>query len=158
MAAGTAPEVTETARLTADVVVTTEVDGEPYVLLIERGWNPFVGRWAFPGGHVDAGETTVNAAWRELVEETDLTRIELGNTELALIGVYAAPGRDPRGRYVTWVYLVRADHPAEPTAGDDATNAEWWPLDDALDDPSVIAFDHHQILRDVSAYLTEAAG
>lgn len=66
-------ETFETIRYTADVVVTT-TDGR--VLLIERGWDPYAGQWALPGGHVDPGETSRAAAARELAEEA---------------GVYAAP-------------------------------------------------------------------
>jgi 8-oxo-dGTP diphosphatase len=56
----------ETIKYTADVVVTT-TDG--YVLLIKRGWDPFAGMWALPGGHVDRGETSRAAGARELAEE-----------------------------------------------------------------------------------------
>ena len=49
----------ETIKYTADAVVTT-TDG--YVLLVERGWEPYAGMWALPGGHVDAGETSRAAA------------------------------------------------------------------------------------------------
>jgi 8-oxo-dGTP pyrophosphatase MutT (NUDIX family) len=56
----------ETIHYTADVVLFAA----GHVLLIERGWDPYEGCWALPGGHVDAGETSVVAAARELEEET----------------------------------------------------------------------------------------
>ncbi|WP_037577302.1 NUDIX hydrolase [Phaeacidiphilus oryzae] len=46
---------------------------EPEVLLMrraDRGRNP--GQWALPGGRVEAGETAVEAALRELAEEVGL--------------------------------------------------------------------------------------
>lgn len=142
----------ETARLTADVVLMAENDGELHVLLILRGWDPFEGRWAVPGGHVDAGEEVVAAGHRELAEETGLS-----TAQLDLVGVYSTPGRDPRGRYVTFAYVALLDHMTEPTAGDDAREARWFPVADVLADPDRLAFDHHRIITDAAAYLERRA-
>jgi len=137
----------EMARLTADVVATTLIDGVLHVLLVRRGWPPYAGLWALPGGHVDAGERPEEAAARELVEETGL-RAE----GLELVGVYAEPDRDPRGRYVTWAYATWLPAAPTPTAGDDATAARWVPVDQAIHDG--LAFDHEQILRTVAPATT----
>lgn len=129
-------ETFETIRYTADVVVTT-TDG--YVLLIERGWNPFKGQWALPGGHVDPGETSRAAAARELAEETG---VHAAQEELDQIGTFDRPDRDPRGRYVTIAYHLTVIPGTIVEAGDDATNAQWWPLSDL----PPLAFDHADIL------------
>ncbi|MFD4528419.1 NUDIX domain-containing protein [Streptomyces sp. NPDC058470] len=125
----------ETIRYTADVVLLAA----GHVLLIERGWDPFKGRWALPGGHVDAGETSLAASVRELEEETGIT---VPAADLRQVGAFDAPGRDPRGRYVSVAYTATLPMPLRPTAGDDATAARWWPLT-ALPD---LAFDHADIL------------
>lgn len=135
-------ETIETIRYTADVVVTT-TDG--YVLLIQRGWDPFAGQWALPGGHVDAGETSRDAAARELAEEAG---VHAAPEELDQIGVFDQPDRDPRGRYVTVAYHLTVIPGTIVEAGDDATNAQWWPVN-ALPH---LAFDHADIL---AAVLTE---
>lgn len=143
----------ETARLTADVVLfSDDTDGVRHVLLIRRGKAPFTGCWALPGGHVEAGEKTVTAALRELTEETGLV---LGPNALDLAGVWAEPGRDPRGRYVTFAYT--ADVPGLPNveADDDATETWWVPVEDVLNDPSEIAFDHEHIIRQAFWYMDE---
>jgi len=132
----------ETARLTADVVLFGVKDGVPYVLLIKRRWDPFEGRWALPGGHVDVGEDTAVAAARELAEETGLA-VE----RLDYVDAYAEPGRDPRGRYVTFAYVAVVQGLPEPTAADDAAEAEWVPLREALRD-EFLAFDHSHIVAD----------
>lgn len=131
----------ETARLTADVALFGERDGQIYVLLIRRGWDPFADHLALPGGHVDAGEDTETAAHRELEEETG---VHVRN--LTYVGTYAEPRRDPRGRYVTFAYTARVGHLLKPTAGDDATEAQWIPID-ALDSTK-LAFDHARIIHD----------
>ncbi len=125
----------ETIRYTADVVLLAA----GRVLLIERGWDPYAGCWALPGGHVDAGETSLAAAARELEEETG---VMVPAADLSQVGAYDAPGRDPRGRYVTVAYTATLPSPVPPTAADDATAARWWPLN-ALPD---LAFDHAEIL------------
>ena len=43
---------------------------ENHVLLVKRKNEPDAGLWGFPGGHVDLGETALDAATRELLEET----------------------------------------------------------------------------------------
>ena len=126
----------EAIRYTADVVVTT-TDG--YVLLIERGWDPFAGQWALPGGHVDPGETSRAAAARELAEEAG---VYAAPGELAQVGVFDEPGRDPRGRYVTVAYQLTVIPGTIIEAGDDAARAEWWPLSDL----PPLAFDHADII------------
>lgn len=141
---------TETVRLTADVVVIGDDGaGVPYVLLIRRRRNPYRDCWALPGGHVTPGEEVEAAARRELAEETGLVA-----DRLTLVGVYSAPGRDPRGRYVTWAYLATVSGMPECVAGDDAADARWWPLSWARDHPGWVAFDHHQIIGDSLASLT----
>ncbi len=111
------------------------------VLLIERKNEPL--GWALPGGFVDYGESAEAAAARELAEETGLHC-----TALDLLGVYSAPGRDPRFHTLTVVYLAQAE--GQLTAGDDAADVRWFPLS-AL--PNQIAFDHRQIIAAASRRL-----
>jgi 8-oxo-dGTP diphosphatase len=136
-----ATDTRETTRLTADMVAFAERDGVLHVLLIRRGWAPFQGFWALPGGHVDAGERVEQTARRELWEETS---IEAG--PLTPVGVYTAPGRDPRGRYVTAVFSTQLDDMPTPVAADDADAALWVTVTKVLAGP--LAFDHRQILTD----------
>ncbi|MFJ4010989.1 NUDIX domain-containing protein [Streptomyces sp. NPDC090026] len=130
----------ETIRYTADVALVTD-DGQ--VALVERRWNPFEGDHALPGGHVDEKETSRVAASRELFEEAG---VKVAPADLVQFGVFDEPGRDPRGRYVTVVYLARVPAGTVLTAGDDARTATWWPLKSL----PALAFDHAEILEAVA--------
>jgi 8-oxo-dGTP diphosphatase len=124
---------------TADVVC---IRGNE-VLLIERGWPPHQGMLALPGGHVDLGETSRAAAARELQEETG---VRIDAADLVHVGTYDAPGRDPRGRYVTDAYLVTVPDDTTATAADDAAAVQWVPLPNATS--TRLAFDHSTIVAD----------
>lgn len=130
--------------LTADVVAVTGVVSGRQVLLVRRGGEPFAGSWALPGGFVSEHEPPVGAAARELGEETG---VQADPGELGLVGVYGGRGRDPRGWTVSCVYLLALDRAAEATAGDDAGEVRWWPLDGL----PKLAFDHATIVTEVTA-------
>lgn len=137
--------VPETARLVADVALFGTINRDLHVLAIRRRWEPFTGNWALPGGHVDVGEQCLAAAHRELAEETGL-RV----SDLHPFAVYADPGRDPRGRYVTFAYTARVDGTPAAVAGDDAAEVRWILVDDVLTGRCDMAFDHSRIIADAS--------
>lgn len=93
------------------------LDDQRRVLLQKRA---DVGLWGIPSGHVEPGETVIEAALREVREETNLqVRI------VRLVGVYSDPAsqvfRYPDGRavhFITLCFLARA------TAGELRCNAE----------------------------------
>lgn len=58
---------------------------------------------ASPGSHVDPGETSRDAAARELAEETG---VHVTPEALHQLGTWDQFGRDPHGRYVTVAYRV----------------------------------------------------
>ena len=91
------------------------------LLLIRRGRGVGVGHWSIPGGRVESGETVGEAVVRELREETGLDGF--------------------CGALLGWVERIDADHhfvildfvvdvlDARPlVAGDDASEAAWFPL------------------------------
>jgi len=108
------------------------------VLLIERGREPFKGKWAFPGGFVDEDESLETAAARELKEETGLTRIRFEQ-----LRAFGDPGRDPRGHVVSVVFTTILEGRYEAKAADDAADARWH----SVLRPPPLAFDHRKILR-----------
>jgi 8-oxo-dGTP diphosphatase len=113
-------------------------DDDLKVLLIERGGEPFKGRWALPGGFVQTDETLDVAAARELAEETGLARVALEQ-----LYTFGALDRDPRERVVSvayWGLVKLSDHRVQ--ASTDAADAAWF----ALDDLPRLAFDHPRIL------------
>ena len=126
------------AALTVDCVVFGFDEGDLKVLLIERGLEPFKGRWALPGGFVRVEETLDTAARRELQEEAGLS-----NVFLEQLYTFGTVGRDPRERVVSVAYyaLVKLSRHA-PKAATDAANARWFPVAKA----PRLAFDHGEIL------------
>lgn len=124
--------------VTADVVAITKEE-VPKVLLIQRGFEPYKGCWAFPGGFMEMNETTEVCAIRELEEETGL---RLDN--MVQVGAYSKVDRDPRGRTITIAYLAIVREPLTVVAHDDAAKAEWFPINDL----PTLAFDHDEIMAD----------
>jgi len=127
------------AALTVDCVVFGFDEGELKVLLIERGLEPFKGRWALPGGFVRVEETLDAAARRELAEEAGLS-----NVFLEQLYTFGTVDRDPRERVVSVAYyaLVKlSEHAAK--AATDAANARWFPVSEV----PKLAFDHAAILE-----------
>ena len=131
--------------VTTDCVIFGFDGSRLQVLLIERGIEPYKGRWAFPGGFLQMDETAEQGALRELKEETGLDGAYIEQFQ-----TYTDPDRDPRERVITIAYyaLVRIQ---EVQGGDDAARAQWFPIDEVPQ----LAFDHDRILRDATRKLRE---
>ena len=140
------PRAFPAVAVTVDMVVLTVFDGELQVLLIERGGEPFQGRWALPGGFIHENENLYEAAERELVEETGAEAAPY----LQQFRAYGNPDRDPRMRVVTVAYLAVVPHIGPITAGTDAKHAELISVEKALrgNGRRRLAFDHTVILRE----------
>ena len=126
--------------LTVDAII--EIKDK--IVLIKRDIEPFKGKLALPGGHVEYGETVESAAKRETKEETRLN-IELTD----ILGVYSAPKRDTRGHYVSTVFIAKRKS-GKLKGADDAKEANIY-------DPNKIsehemAFDHFKIIEDYLKY------
>lgn len=99
-----------------------------HVILIQRNTEPNMGWWGFPGGHVELGETAMQAATRELREETSVIARPLDyltNIDVLL--------RDEAG-VVQKQYLLTAVlcafESGTPAPNDDAQQACWLPVDE----------------------------
>lgn len=75
----------EQARYVGIVVLRNRED--PEALVIKRGGEPMKGKWACPGGHVDAGESDRDAAYRELEEETGIEADEMHQFEKGKVDI-----------------------------------------------------------------------
>jgi ADP-ribose pyrophosphatase len=123
--------------LCADALVTVTYRGAPYLLMVERGDGY---GWAVPGGHVEPGESGLDAALRELHEETALG-IPASSPLCQVLPPRYVP--DPRASDEAWAVTIPV-HVRLPDrdgtvmggldlplveGGDDARRAEWLPAD-----------------------------
>lgn len=113
-------------RRTPEISVGAVAVHDGNLLMVRRGHGPAAGQWAVPGGRVEWGETIAEALVREVREETGLASV--------------------CGKFVGWVELIDQDHhfvildfevvvldDSAPSAGDDAMEVRWVPLDEVGD-------------------------
>jgi ADP-ribose pyrophosphatase YjhB (NUDIX family) len=112
------------------------------VLLCQRGKPPNIGSWTLPGGAQELGETAIEAARRELAEETGLTVGDLhfvANVDI----IRRDPDQRVRFHYTILDFCARWQS-GEPVAGSDVAGVEWAPLD-ALE-PYALWSEAHRII------------
>ena len=93
------------------------------VLIVQRAQQPNAGRWGFPGGVLELGETVGEGAMRELLEETGIVAEPAG-----VLNVNDAISRDEEGR-VQFHYILIAVRgiwrSGDGIAADDAAACAW---------------------------------
>jgi len=124
----------------ADAAVFKFTRGKVKLLLVNRRYEPFKGKWALPGGFVDLDEELEDAVARELAEETGLTGVKLEQMH-----AFGKCDRDPRGRVITITFIgIAPSKQQKIQAGDDAAKARWFDIEKL---PRDFAFDHNESVK-----------
>lgn len=102
------------------------------ILLVKRGYPPAVGKWSVPGGVIEAGERLVEAAKRELKEETGIEAEPVGILWILNNIIYN------RERTVLYHYTIvdilfdSNTIRGELRPGGDATDVAWFDIENVL--------------------------
>jgi len=92
-------------------------------LIVQRAQQPNQGRWGFPGGVVELGETVREGAMRELAEETGIVA-----EPADILNVHDAIHRDQEGRvqfHYTLIAVRGIWRSGEGEPADDAAATAW---------------------------------
>lgn len=113
-----------TVRPTVAVLALVARDG--HVLLVRRANPPDQGRWGFPGGRVEPGESYLAAALRELEEETGIAADapEL----LTVLDFIEHDGEGTLAHHFAMIAVRCRWISGEGLAADDALEARWFSL------------------------------
>jgi ADP-ribose pyrophosphatase YjhB (NUDIX family) len=122
------------------VAVIGLIHHQGHILLARRAVDPARGKWALPGGFMDAGEMPEEALHRELMEEVALSIVIE-----ELMGIYPMTGHGPVSRGIVLAYLARPAQAGRPAvqARDDVSEAGWYAPDRL---PGELAFQSTQDL------------
>lgn len=134
MSANVAPSPSSERAIRPIVATIATVFHKGRILLVRRANPPDAGRWGFPGGKIDGGETIEQAAARELFEETGI-HAEARRVFTAV----DAFDRDAAGRlrrHFVLIAVLCEWKSGEPIAGDDALEARWFDMKE-LDHPGL---------------------
>jgi len=100
------------------------------ILLVRRAHPPHSGDWSLPGGAVELGEGVFEATVREVREETGLTVTP--TSILTVVDAVTRDGSDNIRFHYTIVEVEAEWADGEPVGADDATQATWATVDEAI--------------------------
>lgn len=108
---------------------TTIIVSDKGVLLTQRAANPHAGSWCLPGGFLDVGEGSDEAAAREADEETKLT---IDPTQMQIVAALPDVYNAELGITTINLYYVVHVKDALPEPGSDALAVGWFDPEDVL--------------------------
>lgn len=148
------PPAAPAFRPIAAAIAAVFLDGK--ILLVRRANPPDAGRWGFPGGKIEAGETIENAAVRELREETGVDA-----EALRVFTAVDAFDHDEQGRlrqhFILLAVLCKW-RSGRPIAGDDALEAKWFGLDELDEAGLALSLDVAAVAREAEALFAREFG
>lgn len=145
------PDPPSAPRPIAATIAVVLRDG--HVLLVRRSNQPDAGKWGFPGGKVERGETLSQAALRELKEETGVSAEAL-RVFTAVDAFDWHDGGELRGHFILIAVLCRWTG-GEPVAGDDALEAAWVRLEDLSASELALSRDVTRVAQHAAALMKE---
>jgi ADP-ribose pyrophosphatase YjhB (NUDIX family) len=104
-------------------VVLRGAGADARALIVQRAQQPNAGRWGFPGGVLELGETVAEGAMRELGEETGIVAEPDG-----ILNVHDAIQRDAEGRvqfHYTLIAVRGIWRAGDGAPADDAAAVAW---------------------------------
>jgi len=136
----------EHAVIATDVALFTVEKDQLKVLLMKMTKEPFMGKWALPGGLVGGEESVDAGAIRVLQEKAGVT-----NVYLEQFGTFGEVDRDPFGRVVSVAYfaLVSQEEARMHVSPEQEDSLKWV----AVQDVKELAYDHEAILAAAVAQL-----
>jgi 8-oxo-dGTP diphosphatase len=124
----------------ADIIITTNVLGKEFIVLIKRKHTPFRGIYSLPGGLLKQDERLADAAIRELEADTGIKHKKLG-----FFDFFDELRRDPRGRVISAVFMARIPYrDIQLHAGNDASSVELCQIQKL----PKLGFDHARIISE----------
>lgn len=112
------------------------------------------GNWGLPKGHIEASETPLEAALREVAEETALTEVRL-EAELQCIDWYFRNRGKLIHKFCHFFLMESLGGEAAPAIDEGITECLWQPFDDAM---RTISYDNaREVLRTAGEALGVAA-
>ena len=116
------------------VVVARRVDGTVHLLLIRDSY----GKWGLPKGHVENGESSREAALREVREETGLTHLDPGPS-LGSIDWYFRLKGDLVHKFCDYFLMASPEGDTSPEVSEGITECRWLPVNEAI---KTVAYDN----------------
>jgi 8-oxo-dGTP diphosphatase len=117
------------------------------VLLARRNAHrsTYPGLWSFSGGHVEPGETLIEALVREVREEVGITQ-----TSFSFAVMIVDPNASETDPATYYLYVVAAWDGGEPAlVGDEHTELRWFKLDDAFELVDLALDEYRPVFRDM---------
>ena len=126
------------------------IDEENRIFLLKTHFDPEVGlppRWLTPGGGIDSGESTLQAAVRELYEETGMTVSPevLGEPVLVASGRWDWADGLSYHTYTDTIYELKVQNFQPDTSGftqdelRDILEYRWWTVEEILESQEPLA-------------------
>lgn len=115
-------------------VVARRVNGTVFLLLIRDPYD----KWGLPKGHVENGEKSLEAALREVREETGLNRLDPGPS-LGTIDWYFRLKGDLVHKFCDYYLMTSPDGDTVPEVSEGITECRWLPVEEAI---ATVAYDN----------------
>ena len=113
-------------EISAGGVVVRTIQGVPHTLIIRDPYR----KWGLPKGHAEGSETPAETARREVVEETGLTDVRLGEELVTIDWFFRARGRKIH-KFTTFFLMFSDRGDAVPQEDEGITACAWVPLETA---------------------------
>ena len=114
------------------------IEKENKILLTKRSIEPFLGKWCFPGGHIEFGEEAVNAIKREVKEEIG---VDLQNPKFLFYHEEYMPEVDKH----TVILVFHEKIKENPSPLDEVSEIKWFSKEEIKN--TALAFRHNKIVN-----------